>query len=226
MNSALYKTHGELFFDNNNFDQTTIFNTVIFDWNGVLSTSTFFEGYIEQLSANLLRNTMFANLDLIKLWMRGDVDYHHVCQWLASQTDINQDSIEAALILSVQNFVINQQLLKIIDGLRVKKIKVIMHTDNMDVFEHFLTANPMITAKFDHIYNSSDIKILKKDNGMDGIKYVWSHAQCKPDSTLFIDDVHKTGQLFESLGGKFFWFDPGNSEKSTDKLQKYLKNYT
>lgn len=158
--------------------------------------------------------------------MCGDVDYHHVCQWLATQTNIDQDSIEAGLTTSVQNFIVDPKLLEIIDELRAKKIRVLMHTDNMDIFEYFLTANPMITAKFDHIYNSSDIKILKKDNGMDGIKYVWKDAKCKPNKTLFVDDVHKTGQLFESLGGKFFWFDPSDSEKGARKLMKYLDFFT
>lgn len=192
---------------------TTKYESIIFDFNGVLSHDHFYSNpqyrQLEQKHPGVyefIQTHIFQTEDMVNTWMRNQMTATDVNRYIADNTTIDLDTLSQILLESVACMTIEQRLIEIILRLKQSGILVALVTDNMDVFSQITINNHHLDDIFPVIVNSSDYGILKSDN--QGQLFDIAHDQLNSkeryNRSLLIDDSARARTVYEAKGGKTY----------------------
>ena len=141
------------------------------DWSGTLSDSALWSGW--QVSApdewRLVQNEIFGNMDLVRDWMRGTLCAAEVIAPLVERSRFGIADWIAELERSCGDMRLKDPSIRsTVTLLRATGMKVVIATDNMDVFTRWTVPALGLADLVDDILNSSAIGCLKDDRDAEG----------------------------------------------------------
>lgn len=140
---------------------------VFVDWHKTLCSRVFFQ-FIKRRNKKLfdkLEHRLFEEMPLTKFidWMKGNLSKEDILKEIC-QDDLNVQEISKLLQSSCEKMKFDRpDYKKWIKRLREKGKKVVIATDNVDVFEEFTVPALKLNKYFDEILCSSTLKCLKHD---------------------------------------------------------------
>ncbi len=184
---------------------------IFIDWNKTLSYSLFWEQlqnpnhkYNKYLKP--IEKWLFVdNREIINSWMRGVINAKDVAKRISKDTNIPEEIILNELKISCQKMKLcSTKITNLISKIQKKNIKVVIATDNMDVFDQYTIPAMNLHSIFDGVINSSNIGFLKDDpEPKDSIlffdDYLKKYNLKYEDSVLLDDSPDKTGK-YKKLG--------------------------
>jgi FMN phosphatase YigB (HAD superfamily) len=198
---------------------------ILFDFDGVLSDGRFYSELkdthpdIHEKIIELLFSK--ENWPQISEWMRGNLSYEEIHNSISQKIGKEADWLNAALVESVKNMPLNEDLVNFTTNVKKLGIKTAVFTDNMDVFDRVFVEHSNLLNTFDHVFSSSDFGALKLDDGAKFFKHALSTSDCTNGDFLFLDDSIKIKDLTESLGGTFYNYNIYNSKH--DEFEEWFK---
>lgn len=193
--------------------QFTKYETIIFDFNGVLSHDHFYSNpqyrRLQQDYVGIyefIQTHIFQTDDMLNAWMRNQMTATDVNHYIAENTEIDFDTLSQILLESVAGMIIEQRLVEIVSRLKQSGVLVALVTDNMDVFSQITIKNHRLDEVFPVIVNSSDYGILKSDdNGkLFDIAHDQLNSKGRYHKSLLIDDSVRARTVYEAKGGKTY----------------------
>ncbi len=176
------------------------------DWNKTLSYSLFWEHLQDEDHPNhkylsAIEKWLFVdNQAIINQWMRGDLSVYDVVERMGRDTNISSELILEELRQSCEkmSYSVNTTE-KIIKKIKKRNIRVVIATDNMDIFSRFTVPAMKLNKIFDDILNSYDIGHLKDDSQpADRIlffdEYLTKNGWNYADAILLDDSPDKSGK--------------------------------
>lgn len=171
---------------------------VLFDWYNTLSKSVFFEGvglptedYLKIEQA--LFQSPSAKSGLINSWMRGAENWRGVMGMVSRYSGLQFNYVSEAFVESCKrmHFVVDN-LSEQMESLKQRGYGVCVATDNMDSFREFTVPALGMRKMFKHIFNSYDLRSLKRDRNVDGSSkffgQVTRRIDCSLDKLTLVDD--------------------------------------
>lgn len=202
---------------------------IFVDWNGTLSTSKFF-GHLDKESPDLytkIQHALFQGGKLEHLldpWMVGDFNAEFVIKHLAKYINVSSEHLFQEFTKSCQNMFIYPEVLKMINKIRNKNVKVAIATDNMDSFNRWTVPALKLADHFDGILNSYDLKAKKKDFDKNGESLFFGkflrENDLKPEETVIIDDSEDKDSKLSKYGIGYIKINFG--EGLIDELTPFL----
>lgn len=191
------------------------YKVIFIDWDGTLSRSRFWDrwndGLEHQWKYDLLQSTLFISdmgRDLVKKWMLGDRSYSDIIDYAANVTGIPTEELETELRYSAENMkFIDRNALELIRRLRRHGLKVVIATDNMDIFRKWTVPAMRLEERFDDILTSDRRKAFKTHSTRERTSlffdnYISKHG-IKAHQSALIDDSLDT-KIVEQWGIDFF----------------------
>jgi hypothetical protein len=178
------------------------YRRIFIDWHGVLGAKGFwFRSSRHNPDVKKLIDHLFADPEVVKAWMRNDLTFGD----LYIQSGI-LTPIDTLLRMFREDWkdleeVVNLALLKHVQK-RFSGTPLSLVTDNMDVFNLFLTDHPELVCLFENVYISAVARTLKNDDpGL--FEYILHESHLKSfKGTLLLDDSLNNCRRFERLGGE------------------------
>lgn len=200
-------------------------HTIFFDWYHTLSNDTFW-GQFENTNLELYKeitNKVFNNPDIsVKEWMRGSISTDSILKKI-SKDNKEFNFLKNELIYSAKNTKFaNKDIIVLLNKLKKKGIKLVIATDNMDVFINYTVPSLNLYNYFDNIICSSDINCLKIDlfdNKPKFFEDYLSKNNINYKDCLFIDDQEKFTDFYKDYGM--------NTERieNTDDIENIIRKY-
>lgn len=200
-------------------------HTIFFDWYHTLSNDNFW-GHIKNNNPKLyqeITNKVFNNPDIsVKEWMRGFISTNEIIKKI-SNDDKEFNFLKNELIHSVKNTKFaNKDIIVLLNKLKQKGIKLVIATDNMDVFMDYTVPSLNLYNYFDNIICSSDINCLKIDLFSEKPRFFedyLSKNNINYKDCLFIDDQKKFIDFYKKYGM--------NTERieNTDDIENIVRKY-
>jgi FMN phosphatase YigB (HAD superfamily) len=190
------------------------YKTIFIDWHGTLSNSRFWDRWAsdpnKQDLHKLAQHALFESEEGIlvaKDWMRGLRSVDSVIQYLHEATGIAIDDMKDELRYTSENMVfINPDVVRRVEALRAKGVKLVIASDNMDTFRLWTIPALGLEDMFDGILTSDTQGALKSEVGADGFSQFFGHYleqhKLQPGEAVLIDDNEKL-QSVKSLGIDF-----------------------
>lgn len=182
---------------------------LLVDFDGVMSIDKFYADHPKKFEEEFahLRSALFMNPEdnLLDEWMRGRLAYHELHKKIAEKKHINPAIYDAALIKSIAAMKLNRHMLDTVRKLRASGVKVVLFTNNMDIFNDVTVDLFGLGELFDDIYNSSDHGKLKfEDDSL--FKRALSEAGVQADEAALVDDSTHSIESMHALGGQAFHY--------------------
>lgn len=180
------------------------YNTILFDFDGVLSRERFYDnGFSSEFPEvyNWIQENIFTDKDLLKNWMRGETSSKEINRGIARETGMDLNVLHPLFEKSVYDIKLDRKLVDKAKELKEKDKKTAIVTDNMDVFSEITIKNHKLDEIFDAIVNSSDKKMLKKDKNGKLFDIALDLLNSKIQESVLIDDSEGNVELFISKGG-------------------------
>jgi FMN phosphatase YigB (HAD superfamily) len=209
------------------------YKCIFVDWYKTLSVSVFWEQFKEadhpcHAFYKPISHFLFVESPvLLRNWMRGDLASEKVVDRLCHALHLEPEILLRELILSCQHMqLISENSLNLITALRLKGIKVLIATDNMDTFHRWTVPSLRLDTYFDHILSSFELHALKADIDGQGkslffSSYLKSNA-INPGESLLLDDSNETfGHIIRQSGIDYQCLKPGGLDAV---LQIILEN--
>jgi len=204
---------------------TNNIDAMFIDWNGTLSNSVFWEHLKKSDNETFtqIRNQLFnESCETVNLWMMGKKNYEDIVDEISFTTGINASFILDELAISCRNIkLISDEIISLVASIRGRGIKVVIATDNMDVFDKYTVPALGLNNIFDDILNSYNLGAFKSEEDADGNLLFFNNwlnkNGIKIENTVLIDDSIKSKNFFENKGMRFM---PINNEYS---VIDYLK---
>ena len=207
-------------------------SSLIFDFNGVLSVSRFYSTLEEsqpELYQSINQYIFRQSPELIKLWMRGKINYQDFNAVVAERLHTEKKLLDNHLLASGRKISLNPKLLNFIQSLRQSGAKVMLLTDNMDVFSQIIIPHYNLSQYFDYIVNSADYHLLKDDNNHQLVTDTLKLSGSFFSETLLVDDSNSIIQYFQSNGGESYLYqmpvDPDRFISHFFEHYQIKKNY-
>lgn len=172
---------------------------IFWDWDRTLGTKPFWHKLTDEDSDFAVRLTDLFASDDVRPWMRGAIRFEDIHSKFLKGYDLVYLRERLAKDWQVAD-VFNDKLWSYYVEL-YPDAKHYVVTDNMDVFNDFVAANPAFFERFEKVYNSSDYGVLKSDHeslfglirkDLGDISFV---------GDLLLDDSAENCETFKSLGG-------------------------
>lgn len=190
------------------------YKAVFVDWNGTLSSSRFWTRWADKPDTQewyaLVQGALFDNIEgrlIIGDWMRGLRSVDNVMQYIHDVTSIPIIELENELRYSSEHMTIDDpSIIERLKILRDNGIKVVIATDNMDVFRRWTIDALQLEDIFDGILVSDTQGALKKEvdsNGMSPFFHLYlTQNQLKAGESVLVDDSEDS-RIVESFGIDF-----------------------
>lgn len=184
---------------------------VFVDWNGTLSDSLFWHRWQGNEDYARIQKALFEESigrELLGNWMIGKSSYEEVLDYLENSTSIPYAKLAEELEeSSKQMSYVDSDVIELVQALRAKGTKVVIATDNMDVFRHWTIPAMNLEELFDGIISSDAQKALKTHTYDDGSSRFFEHfflenPDVLPGDTVLIDDSQDT-QIVGTFGMQF-----------------------
>lgn len=177
------------------------------DWYRTLCSCPFFHN-LQKVNPKLfqkLDDKMFDELPLSLLvdWMRGKVNKNDILQRMADE-EMSFDEIGRLLKYGAATMKFdNEAFIPLIQRLRQKGLKVVIATDNTDVFCDYTVPGLKLHRYFDGIISSNQVGYVKSDV-FDGKmlffdKYL-TENNCSYSEAMLLDDSAETCRLCKNFG--------------------------
>lgn len=192
---------------------------VFVDWNGTLSDSLFWHRWQGNEDYARTQKALFEDpigRELLSSWMIGKSSYEGVLQYLENSTSIPYAKLAQGLEESSKQMeFIDESVVELVQALQARGTKVVIATDNMDVFRHWTIPAMKLEELFDGIITSDSRRALKTHTHPDGQTRFFEHffaqnPEIKPGDTVLIDDSKDT-QIVETFGMQFRHVKEGSS---------------
>ncbi len=173
-----------------------------------------------------INNEIFHNQDAWHLeWARGKLNYHDAAQRLEQTGIAKKSEIEAIFKDSCSHQSIDfPEILDMFLTLRKHNKKVVLATDNWDIFEYYTIPSMRLDRYFDEIISSHKEGYLKRDIVNSKLpffeRYLKENGFSYQDAIL-IDDSLVTQQAAKAC--KLPVFEVKNSKETLDFIEKFLR---
>ena len=147
---------------------------------------------IDSKFSDKINNVFIQYKYLIKSWMTNEISFKE---------------INKILIQSIKEFEWNWDLINLYQEYRQKGIKVVITTDNMDIFSKIAVSYNDFNKYFDKIYNSADIKLLKEENNYQFFNDISKEYNLKTNEVLIVDDNKRTIEETGKMGYKTYLYN-------------------
>lgn len=188
--------------------------TIIFDWAGVLTTTGFRKGLMDQLQ----KKFQFDDDLFLKRFAEHEHDYmvgktssEEFWQQLCAGMDISFDQFAECFKAAYQW---NDELLNLIRKLK-SKYAILVLSDNFDLITGQLRSDLKIAGLFDKIYFSNEIKLSKISP--EAFHLVLKENNLVPQECLFIDDKERNTAVAAKLGMQTFVY------KNFEEFNEYAR---
>lgn len=180
---------------------------IFLDWNGTISKDYFWKSLKtknNELFEKINKILFVDNSYIINEWMLGNVKIDDILNLLSKETKANQEYLMEELVFGLKqmDFVIHD-LKDIIKKIQKNDIKVVLSSDNMDIFSYVID-NLNLKNIFDDILLSNILKHLKND--VDGNSHaLFFHDyiiknNLKYEECVLIDDSKSLVDMCKKVG--------------------------
>lgn len=180
---------------------------VFVDWHKTLCSRVFFQ-FIKRRNKKLfdkLEHRLFEEMPLAKFidWMKGKISKEDVLKEIC-QNDLNFQDISHLLYQSCEKMKFDRpDYQKWIKRIRQKGKKVVIATDNVDVFNEYTVPSLKLNKKFDDILNSCTLKYLKHDVSDNKLLFFDDYLKknnIKYEEAILLDDDKDLIKLCHKFG--------------------------
>lgn len=156
----------------------------------------------DKILSNDIQNFLFKSNRkfLISSWMSGEINYKDINAIIANRFDFDYSYLEKQLINSAKKLKLNWNLIETYQKHRKNGVKVVLTTDNMDIFSLYTVKENNLNVYFDNIYNSFDLKSLKTSNEFELYKNIAKENNIELYEILIVDDGEKMIEKAKSIG--------------------------
>lgn len=142
---------------------------VFVDWYKTLSFSNFWNHFYYDGRKSIydkINQSLYVKpgIDLINNWMRGDLDYNYILNKVSKDIGESRDFLKEELVRSCKNLDVCKESLNLIQKIREKGIKVVLASDNMDIFRKYTVPALKLEQYFDDFLLSNELGCLKGDS--------------------------------------------------------------
>ena len=180
---------------------------IFLDWNGTISKDYFWKSLKtknNELFEKINKILFVDNSYIINEWMLGNLKINDILNLLSKETKASQEYLMEELVFGFKqmDFVIHD-LKDIIKKIQKNDIKVVLSSDNMDIFSYVID-NLNLKNIFDDILLSNILKHLKND--VDGNNHaLFFHDyiiknNLKYDECVLIDDSKSLVDMCKKVG--------------------------
>ena len=180
---------------------------VFIDWHKTLCSATFFHD-LQKLDYEVfhyLENRLFEEMPIQGFidWMIGKITKNEIAHYLASNT-LSAEDILIFLKRSCEKMHFDRKdFLKWIRKIRKKGKKVVVATDNVDVFMEYTVPALKLYHNFDDVLCSSTLKCLKTDVKEEKLLFFDDFLRknvIKYEEAILLDDDKDTVALCKKYG--------------------------
>jgi len=144
------------------------------------------------------------NKDIVNTWMRGQINSIDICRMISTKFHIPFKTLWTELVYSCKTMgFCSDKIPVLLSKLREKGYKVVLATDNMDIFKKYTFVNKYIYNYFDSWLISCESGFLKQDFSLGILPffhgYIKSH-NLEYSNCLLLDDSIKESSNFHTLG--------------------------
>lgn len=171
---------------------------IFIDWDGTLSNSRFWERWdlnsVDQPKYRTIQQLLFgADKSIIQDWMRGWQSVDMVLRHISNTTSLSYKDLYDELRYSCEHMqFINDDITNIVQQIRRKDIKVVIATDNMDVFRQWTIPALHLDKLFDGVIISDSQAAFKNELSSDGrssfFDFYFKQQAIPPNETVLIDN--------------------------------------
>jgi len=154
-----------------------------------------------------IQKILWDNKYLVKSWMKNEISYDDVNLLISSKTNITKEFYNEILIKSIKEFEWNWELINLYQKYRQQGIKVIMTTDNIDLFSTIAIPYNNFSIYFDKIFNSADIKLLKDEDDYRFFNNISKEFKLNPNEILIVDDKKVIIEETKNIGYKSYLYN-------------------
>jgi FMN phosphatase YigB (HAD superfamily) len=186
------------------------YKLIISDFDGVICS----DFYYSNLSSTAPEVFDFINRKLFKEnpvmiddWMRGLLSYKDINKWLKKEDPSIKIDLDKILLEGITQMRLDENYLSELSRLRKIGIKVILATNNMDIFSLKMIPEKKLDKYFDGIFCSSDHGLLKHEQNAKFYRDILALYDIDDHrDALLIDDSVKATQAFSKIGGDFYLY--------------------
>ena len=141
--------------------------TIFLDWNGTICNNVFWQqldnNSTKEIFEKIKKCLFIDNGNLIDPWMKNQLSMNDIINIISNETKINKQFLKEQLIFSSENMnFVNPEIPNIIKLIQEKGIKVVLASDNMDVFRYTIS-KLKLDLLFDDLLLSNEIGFLKTE---------------------------------------------------------------
>jgi len=154
-----------------------------------------------------IQRILWDNKYFVKSWMKNEISYEDVNLIISGKTNIAKEFYNEILIQSMKEFEWNWELINLYQKYRQQGIKVIMTTDNTDIFSKITIPFYNFDKYFDKIFNSADIKLLKDEDDYRFYNDISKEFKLNPGEILIVDDKDIIIEETKKIGYKTYLYN-------------------
>ena len=154
-----------------------------------------------------INNFIFGTKHLLNSWMTGEISYQELNRLLSYKFDVDEGYLNNLLIQNMENYLWNWDLINLFQKYRKEKIKILLTTNNNDIFTLIAVPKYNLNYYFDKIYNSADIKYLKGENDHRLFMEISKEYNIEKREILIIDDTKRIIEEANELGYRTYLYN-------------------
>lgn len=214
---------------------------VIFvDWYKTISFGNFWNHLCNDGRKSLYNNInkflyVEADKELLRDWMRGRISYDLILDRVSEDIGESKDFLKEELIKSCETLDVCSKSLDLIQKIREGGTKVVLASDNMDIFRKYTVPALKLEQYFDDLLLSNELGCLKSDLYADADNVEIKKEKSSPffgdyvnkngfgySQTVLIDDS-KCNSINENYGMNYLRVDEADNSRTTDYLKLFLR---
>ncbi len=181
---------------------------IFLDWNGTICNNVFWEQLNNDTTKNIFnkitKSLFINNCNLIKPWMKNELSFNDIISTICEETYFNKNFLKEQLLISSINMnYINLEIPNIIKTIQNKGIKVVLASDNMDIFRYTIT-NLKLDLLFDDLLLSNEIGYLKSEYNIENKSLFFNRYLEKQgisyNNCVLIDDSEEIADTCKKIG--------------------------
>jgi len=180
------------------------FQTVLFDFDGVLCKGRFYEKTLLPNYSEIydwIQRNIFGNEELVQKWMRNQINSDEINKIVSKNTGIEYTILTGLYEEGVRMMKLDNEIKNLAELLKLSGCKIGIVTDNMDMFTQITVPNNQLNTLFDGIINSADYGMLKKENNGKLFDIALADLGENIENSMMIDDSEKIIELYKKKGG-------------------------
>lgn len=202
--------------------------TIFLDWNGTICNNVFWQQLdndsTKEIFEKIKKSLFIDNGNLIDPWMKNQLSMNDIVDTIYNETKINKQFLKEQLIFSSENMnFVNPEIPNIIKLIQEKGIKVVLASDNMDVFRYTIS-KLKLDLLFDDLLLSNEIGFLKTEwtgNTSLFFKNYIKRKNLNINKCILIDDAKNLIDMCHDIRMQNLKID--NCHETINKLKIFLQ---